>query len=73
MWTPGHFRTVVDGWVDPEMSARVAGLQIQSATRDDDAPTSILSGEIEDQAQLIGVLTALHDLNLPIVEVTMTG
>ncbi len=69
MWNPGHYRIVVDGWFDPAMRPLVAGLKISRVTSDGHPPVSTLEGEVADQSQLIGVLNALHDLHLPIVEV----
>jgi hypothetical protein len=62
----------VQGKLDPRWSERLGGLQL---TVSDSAPpgdgvTSELRGELLDQAALLGVLTTLNDLRLPLLGVT---
>ena len=61
----------VAGRVDPMGVAESAGLR---GTRLDhpavgDAATTELHGELPDQAALLGVLTTLYDLRLPLLSV----
>jgi hypothetical protein len=59
----------VQGALSPRLSARLGGLRITSPGRPDrdGAATSELRGVLRGQAALRGVLTALHDLGLPLL------
>ena len=58
----------IQGVLDPEWSARLGGLQILVISAGSHTATE-LSGELPDQAALIGVLTSLYDLGLPLLSV----
>lgn len=57
----------VDGELDPDWSPRLGGLQITTIAGDQ--PCSQLTGWVEDQSALHGVLTTLHGLSLSLVRV----
>jgi hypothetical protein len=61
----------VQGALDPWWSDRLGGLRI-AASPAGGVPTSELRGELLDQAALIGVLTTLYDLGLPLLAVACT-
>jgi hypothetical protein len=56
----------VQGALDPWWSDRLGGLRI-APSEEGGAPVSELRGELLDQAALIGVLTALYELGLPLI------
>ena len=58
----------VDGELDPDWSPRLGGLQI-TTMQSNGLPISHLTGWLEDQSALHGVLTALHGLSLPLLSV----
>jgi hypothetical protein len=58
-----------EGMLDPGWSDRLGGLRIRSVAGRG-RPTTVLSGRLQDQAALVGVLVALYDLGLPLVSVT---
>lgn len=66
MSTPATYRIRVDGHLDDHWSARLAGLAL---TREPDGTTT-LTGPVDDQAQLHGVLTALRDIGATLLSVT---
>ncbi|MGB5293388.1 MAG: hypothetical protein WBP34_00415 [Thermoanaerobaculia bacterium] len=66
---PATYRIVVQGSLGPEWAIRLAGMEITTATRGDQAAHSTLEGPIRDQAELSGVLDTLYGLHLPILKV----
>jgi len=57
-----------EGMLDSDWSDRLGGLEIRAAAGRG-RPTTELSGRLQDQAALVGVLVALYDLGLPLVSV----
>jgi hypothetical protein len=68
--TPSWYRIRVSGILGAEWGERLTGLTIRCRADEDDSPTTILEGELADQAALMGVLHALYDLHLPVLSVT---
>ena len=66
---PATYRIVVQGSLGPEWASRLAGMEITTISRGDQAVHSTLKGPIRDQAELSGVLDTLYGLHLPILEV----
>jgi len=48
-------------------------MQIDSASRADQKPVTTLSGQVRDQAELMGVLNSLYQLHMTILSVNCTG
>ena len=65
------YRIRVEGRVDETWSSRLGGLRIEGAQGSMESPAHIttLEGTLPDRASLLGVLNALHDLNLELVSV----
>ena len=63
--TQGVYQVKVKGQLDSSRSEWFEGWSI---TSEDDA-TTVLTGWVADQSALHGVLTKIHNLNLPIVSV----
>jgi len=55
----------VKGRIDEHWSAWLAGLSITHTDQDE----TVLSGKVDDQAALYGVLSMLRDLGLPLLSV----
>ena len=68
-----NYRIVVEGHLDPTYSSRLAGMAISTTDRGDRKPLTILTGPVQDQAELSGVLDTLYSLHLPIVSVEIDG
>ena len=67
---PARYRIQIQGALDPQLSGRLGGMDIQAKRFEDmRMPVTILSGQLRDQAALFGVLNALYDLRLPVVSV----
>lgn len=66
---PRHYAIRVKGHLDQRWADWFDGL---SFTRDNDG-TTLLVGQLADQAALHGVLTRIRDLGLPIISVQSSG
>ena len=62
---PARYRIRVQGHLGPEWAAWFGGLTLSWQEPDQ----TILSGQIVDQAALHGILNAIRDLGLPLLEV----
>lgn len=67
--TPATYRISVHGFMPPAWSARLGGLTIRTIDQQDGEKVTILSGQLQDQAALIGVINALYDRHLPLLSV----
>jgi hypothetical protein len=63
---PANYRIVVDGELDQSWSDRLAGLRIKAIKRKSRLVVTTLSGQLTDQAELLGVLNSLYNLGLPL-------
>jgi hypothetical protein len=60
--TPANYRIRVQGHVDSDWSKCLGGMTVKRET-------STIQGHLQDQAALSGVLNALYDLHLPLLNV----
>jgi hypothetical protein len=67
--TPATYRIRVKGHLDSTWSDRLGGLAITSTSEDDGPTVTTLHGQLLDQAALAGVLSALYNLQLPLLSV----
>ena len=68
-----NYRIVVEGYLDPSYSDRVAGMKIEVTQRGDLKPITTLFGTVIDQAELSGVLETLYSLHLTLLSVESVG
>lgn len=66
---PIRYRIRVEGIIDSDWSDSLAGMTISLEEHEGHHPVSILTGWLEDQGELQGVLNTLFLLNLPLLEV----
>ena len=67
---PAGYRIQVQGYLDGTWSDRLGDLTITVNSESvNEAPATTLTGRLRDQAELIGVLTTLYDLHLPLLSV----
>jgi hypothetical protein len=59
----------VEGFLDESWSERLAGMKIKVSERMNLPPLTILSGQLTDQAELLGVLNALYNLRITLMAV----
>jgi hypothetical protein len=64
------YRIAVEGCLDQTWSGRLGGMQIASSQKNDQELVTILAGQVQDQADLIGVLNTLYQLRMNILSVT---
>ena len=57
------YKIIVKGDVNPDLSNNLSGLEIKNER------ISILTGEIKDQSELMGVLNTLSNYNTEVVSV----
>ena len=65
---PGRYQIRVRGRIEPGDARRLRGLSIEN-TQESGVPVACLSGELPDQAALLGVLDALNTYQLPVLSV----
>jgi hypothetical protein len=68
LYEPATYAIRVQGALEANWSDRLGGLRIIVVRAGDQAVTE-LSGRLPDQAGLIGVLTSLYDLGMPLLSV----
>ncbi len=67
---PSCYRIAVQGGLDEQKwSGRLGGMQIESQKAGDQQAVTILNGEVQDQAELMGVLNTLYQLQMNILSV----
>lgn len=70
---PGRYRIRVQGELDASWSGRLCDLTVTVKRPASRRPVTTLTGEMRDQAALIGVLSALYDLGYPLLKVERIG
>jgi len=66
---PANYRILVRGALRPNWSKRLGGFSISATTLDEGFSGVTLEGQVKDQAELHGLLEALHGLHLSILRV----
>jgi hypothetical protein len=68
-WLPATYRIEVEGMMEESWSDRFAGMRIHSRKRADQSIVTCLTGRLQDQSELTGVLNGLAEMHLPILSV----
>ena len=63
------YRIRVEGHLDASWSDRLGGMAIDSSSGDNGSRITTLTGSLQDQSALSGVLNALADLQLSLISV----
>ena len=71
--TPANYRVRVLGPMDKRRSEYLCGMSISSRRRDGGPIVTTLTGELVDQAALMGVLNSLYDMGYPLLKVERLG
>jgi len=66
---PARYRIAVEGSLDESWSGRLGEMHIETALRDDQIPVTTLTGQVRDQAALMGVLNSLYQMHMTILSV----
>lgn len=64
---PASYRICFIGMLDPSWSSMLAGMTLTCAQLEDERYVTTLSGQLIDQAALMGVLHLVYDLGLLVV------
>lgn len=67
------YRIRVRGELNPNLSDRFEGMDIENTFRKDGQAESVLEGRLGDQSALSGVLNALYEMHLPVVSADCLG
>jgi len=66
---PAVYKIEVQGELNESFTGRLGGMQINVIRSPGNKPVTVLIGQINDQAALSGILTALYDFQIPIISV----
>ncbi len=69
LYQPAQYRICVQGMLDASWADIFAGLAITCDSTAGHGPLTILTGQVLDQAMLVGVLNGLYGLGLPLLSV----
>jgi hypothetical protein len=67
--TPATYSIHVEGSLDESWSERLAGMSIKIIERNNQLPVTALSGQLTDQAELLGVLNALYNMGKSLIAI----
>ena len=71
--TPANYRVRVLGPMDRRRSDYLCGMNVSSTQRQGGPIITTLTGELVDQAALLGVLNSLYDMGYPLLKVERLG
>ena len=66
---PGRYRIFVQGQLSTSWSSRLSDMEITVQDSEDQQPVTMLTGEVRDQAALMGVLNALYNMRCSVLKV----
>jgi len=66
---PAIYCIKIKGVIDQRYAGYFGDMIISTDKKEEGKTTSMLTGSIKDQAELMGVLNALYNLHLPIVSI----
>ena len=70
---PGHYRIRVQGQLSASWSSRLSDMVIAVRQPASQPSVTTLTGELRDQAALMGVLNTLYDMGCPLLKVERLG
>ena len=70
---PGRYRIRVQGRLSASLADRLGDLAITARHAADRQQVTTLTGELTDQAALLGVLNTLYDMGYPLLRVERLG
>ena len=69
MGYPAMYRIRVRGQLDSSWSERLGGMTVTTSGGRDTDQTTMLEGQLLDQAALAGIINTLYDMQLPLISV----
>jgi hypothetical protein len=70
---PGRYRIRVHGRLSASWASRLGDMSITVRQAASQQPVTTLTGEVSDQAALMGVLNTLYDMGFPLLKVERLG
>jgi hypothetical protein len=70
---PSHYRIRVGGLLSATLADRLGNMGINVRHAANQQPVTTLTGELTDQAALLGVLNSLYDMGYPLLKVERLG
>ncbi len=70
---PGRYRIRVGGRLSASWADRLGDMAVTVRHAASQQPVTTLTGEVSDQAALMGVLSALYDMGFPLLKVERLG
>ena len=67
VFAQGRYRIRVEGTPGPEWSEYYGDMQISTKAEPGEHPTALLTGWVQDQSALLGVLNRLVDMGCPLL------
>jgi len=66
---PAIYRIIVKGRIDQLWSEDLGGMDIRFEGQEDEPAITILSGQVRDQAELMGIMNSLYELHMTVLSV----
>jgi hypothetical protein len=70
---PGRYRIRVHGQLSASWASRLGEMSITARPAADQQQVTTLTGEVTDQAALLGVLNTLYEMGFPLLRVERLG
>ena len=70
---PGRYRIRVQDRLDPSWAGRLGDMAITVRQAASQQPVTSLTGEVTDQAALLGMFNTLYDMGFPLLRVERLG
>ena len=70
---PAIYRIAVKGRIDQLWSEDLGGMDIRVEAQEDEPVITILTGQVRDQAELMGILNSLYELHMTVLSVEHTA
>ena len=70
---PGRYRIRVQGRLSASWSSRLSDMVMTTRQPVNQPPVTTLTGDLRDQAALMGVLNALYEMGCPLLKVERLG
>jgi len=68
---PAKYHIRVKGYLEKRYIDCLGEMQITLSKGEGKSPVTILSGQVRDQCELIGILNSLYELHLPLLSVEL--
>jgi hypothetical protein len=70
---PATYRIVVKGRIDQLWFEDLGGMEIHIESHENEPAITLLTGQVRDQAELMGILNSLYELHMTVLSVEHTA